>query len=138
MVRRLLLLGSSLDTDASMRAALERLSEHGAAAWLTPIRRFPSDDRSQREYYNALVAWRHAGDDAQAFACIRQLEAALGRDRDNPDEVAIDIDVLARFADERWQAYPHAQEKGEFDRALVIALLREAGVEVMQTPQGDV
>lgn len=137
-VRSLLLLGSNLDSDASMQAALAQLAGHGTATLLTPIRRFPSDDGSRREYYNALVAWCHAGENAQMLACIRQMEQALGRDRGNPDEVAIDIDVLARFVDGRWLACPHALEKGEFRRTLVNALLREAGVDVIQAPQGRI
>lgn len=136
--RWLLLLGSNQDSDASMRAALAQLAVHGAATLLTPIRRFPSDDGRRRDYYNALVQWNHAGDDAQMPARIRQMEQALGRDRGNPDEVAIDIDVLARFVDDRWHVHPHAMEKREFDRALVIVLLREAGIDIIQTPQGKV
>lgn len=137
-VRWLLLLGSNLDSDASMHAALARLAAQGSAMLLTPIRRFPSDDGSRREYYNALVEWQHAGDDSPMLACIRQLELELGRDRGNPDEVAIDIDVLARRVDDRWHAHPHAMEKHEFERALVIALLGEAGIDVIKTPQGKV
>lgn len=121
------MLGSSLPTAGRLHAALAAL---GDAAWLTRVQRFAADDASPRQFYNALAQWQVDGDDDAVRARIRDIEAVLGRDRADPREVAIDIDLLARRADGQWQAWPHAQAKGEFARPLVQRLLREAGVAV--------
>ncbi len=125
--RWLLLLGSSLPMPERLHAALAAL---GDAAWLTSVQRFAADDDSPRQFYNALAQWQVAGDADAVRARIRDIEAALGRDRADPHEVAIDIDLLARRVDGQWQAWPHALAKGEFARPLVQGLLREAGVVV--------
>jgi 7,8-dihydro-6-hydroxymethylpterin-pyrophosphokinase len=139
MARRwLLLLGSNLGTDACMRAALEQLAARGPTALLTPIQRFPSDDGSAAEYFNALVAWQVAGDHAGALRQLKRMEQALGRGSDGPMQVTIDIDLLAEQIDGHWQADPHALEKHEFDRAMVLALLQQAGVAVLQSLPGRV
>lgn len=125
--RWLLLLGSSLPGPERLHAALAALGEAG---WLTGVQRFAADDASPRQFYNALAQWHVAGDADTVRSRIRDIEAALGRDRDNRHEVAIDIDLLAHWADGQWQVWPHAQAKGEFSRPLVQGLLREAGVVV--------
>jgi len=130
-VRWLLLLGSSRATDTLLREALQQLGAHGAARLLTPIQRFPADDGSELAFYNALAEWTPADDSLDAQARIRHIESALGRDRSRSDEVAIDIDLLARFADGQWHAHAHALDKHEFARALVRGLLRQAGVDVV-------
>jgi 7,8-dihydro-6-hydroxymethylpterin-pyrophosphokinase len=142
-VRWLLLLGSSRAADTLLHEALHQLGElHGAARLLTPIRRFPADDGSDLAFYNALAEWTPADDRLDAQARIRQIEAALGRDRSRDDEVAIDIDVLARFTHGQWRAHPHALDKHEFARPLVRGLLQQAGVDVVcrtppPTPDAD-
>lgn len=114
-----------------MRAAIVELGERGSANWLTPIERFAADDGSARQFYNALAAWDVTDTHAGAQAQVRQIELALGRDRTRSDEVAIDIDLLACWVDGAWVAHAHAQDKREFDRALVQRLLRQAGVLVV-------
>lgn len=140
--RWLLLLGSSRTTDALLREAVQRLGRNGAARLLTPIRRFPADDGSGLAFYNALAEWTLADASLDARARIRDIESALGRDRNRAGEVAIDIDLLARFADGQWRAHAHALDKHEFARALVRGLLQEAGVKVVlptdrQAPNAD-
>lgn len=125
--RWLLLLGSSRAEDASLRAALQRL---GATTLLTPVQRFPADDGSARQFYNALAEWRVTDADGSAREQIRQVELALGRDRTRVDEVAIDIDLLAQWVGGQWCAHAHALDKHEFERALVLGLLRQAGVTI--------
>lgn len=127
----LLLLGSSRDDDGPLRAALEQLGRCGTARWLTPIRRFPADDDSGLMFYNALATWQPIHGEAEAHAEIRRIEAALGRDRRRRDEVAIDIDLLARLSGQCWQAHAHARDKREFDRPLVRTLLQQAGMTVV-------
>jgi len=133
--RWLLLLGSSRATDTLLREAVQRLGEDGATRLLTPIRRFPADDDSGLAFHNALAEWTPADGSLDAQARIRDIEAALGRDRSRDDEVAIDIDLLARFTHGQWRAHPHALDKHEFARALVRGLLQQAGVDVVcRTP----
>jgi len=127
----LLLLGSSRDDDGPMRAALAQLERCGSARWLTPIRRFPADDGSGLLFHNALAAWQAACGETEAYAEIRRIETALGRDRGRRDEVAIDIDLLARLSGGQWQAHAHARDKREFARLLVRALLLQAGITVI-------
>lgn len=126
--RWLLLLGSSRDDSTLMHAALHHLAGCGTASWLTPIQRFPADDHSDLVFYNALATWLPADERMDASTEIRRIEAVLGRDRNRQDEVAIDIDLLACFADQAWQACAHAVDKGEFERPLVRGLLQQAGV----------
>jgi len=129
-VRWLLLLGSSRATDTLLREALQQLGEDGTARLLTPIQRFPADDGSDLAFYNALAEWTPLDDRLDAQARIRHIEAALGRDRSRDDEVAIDIDLLARFSHGQWRAHAHALDKHEFARALVRGLLQQAGVDI--------
>lgn len=129
--RWLLLLGSSRTTDTLLREAVQRLGKDGTARLLTPIRRFPADDGSDLVFYNALAEWTLADDSLDAQARIRDIESALGRDRSRDDEVAIDIDLLARFTHGQWRAHAHALDKHEFARALVRGLLQQAGAEVV-------
>lgn len=128
--RWLLLLGSSRDDDGPMREALEQLDRCGTARWLTPVRRFPADDGSGLAFHNALATWQPACGETEAHAEIRRIEAALGRDRGRRDEVAIDIDLLARLSGRQWQAHAHARDKREFARPLVRMLLLQAGITV--------
>lgn len=138
MARRwLLLLGSSLDSDTCMRAALERLATCGLTTLLAPIQRFPSDDGSTAEYFNALVEWHGDDDHATTLRQLKQMEQVLGRDRGHPAQVTIDIDLLAEHVAGRWQADPHALEKHEFNRAMVTTLLQQAGVVVVPSLPGD-
>ncbi len=135
-LRWLLLMGSSCADDALMREASTQLGARGSASWLTPMRRFAADDGSARQFYNALLTWEVVDSSDGAQAQIRQIELALGRDRTRSDEVVIDIDLLACFIDGQWRARAHAQDKGEFDRALVRGLLRQAGVTVVRDDAG--
>jgi 2-amino-4-hydroxy-6-hydroxymethyldihydropteridine diphosphokinase len=128
--RWLLLLGSSLPTDERLRAALDRLAELGTPTPLTAIEQFPSHSGGG-PYYNALVRLDTALDRTALRERLRTLEAMLGRRRDGPGEVAIDVDLLAHHIDGCWQADTHAQAKGEFVREPVATLLRQAGVEVV-------
>lgn len=128
--RWLLLLGSSRDDAGTMHAALRQLAANGSARWLTAVQRFPADDRSGLMFYNALATWQPAGGE-EPQAAIRRIEAALGRDRSRRDEVAIDIDLLACGTGTAWRAYPHAVDKGEFERPLVRDLLQQAGVAIV-------
>lgn len=141
-VRWLLLLGSSRTTDTLLHEAVQQLGQDGAVRLLTPIRRFPADDGSDLAFYNALAEWAPADDSLDAQARIRDIESALGRDRSRDDEVAIDIDLLARFTHGQWRAHAHALDKQEFARALVRGLLQQAGVDVVlrttrSTPDTD-
>jgi 7,8-dihydro-6-hydroxymethylpterin-pyrophosphokinase len=131
--RWLLLLGSNLDTDVRVRSALARLAARGTATLLTPIRRFTSDNGDPRRYYNALVDWCAADGGGRMPAFAHRLEHELGRQRDMSEEVAIDIDLLASFVDGQWHADAHALDKRAFARASVVALLREAGIDVLMT-----
>lgn len=129
-LRWLLLLGSSRDDDRLMRDALKQLGSSGTSSWVTPIQRFPADDDSGLVFYNALATWHPTDEETNVQTEIRRIESELGRDHSRRDEVAIDIDLLACFADEQWYAHAHAEEKREFDRPLVRTLLEQAGVVV--------
>jgi 7,8-dihydro-6-hydroxymethylpterin-pyrophosphokinase len=133
----LLLLGSNQPTDACVRAALAALAAQGRATLLAPIRRFPSDSGDRSQYYNALLEWSPLDAAAPMPALARRLEQELGRDRGHPDEVVIDIDVLATRVDGQWRAHPHAMQKREFVRPSVSALLREAAVEVLMSTRSE-
>lgn len=127
--RWLLLLGSSLPTDACMQRALVRLGALGAVRAVTPVRRCPSyDGTPDRWYFNALAELDATLDRTALHARLRAIEAELGRRRDVPGEVAIDLDILARHAGGGWQADAHALAKGDLDHPITQTLLQLAGI----------
>lgn len=129
--RWLLLLGSNLEHDAVVREALHRLSDIGPVEKLTGIRRFEAYGSSPGSYYNVLVQLHAAAGRHDVMTGIKALERALGRNPATAGRVDIDIDVLACVGDDgQWVADPHAVAKQEFTRAPVIALLREAGIDL--------
>lgn len=125
----LLLLGSTLADDERVHAALRALAELGPARLLAPIRHGPGSGDARRSYFNALVEIHHDGDAAQLVAACKAIERRLGRRRD-VDEVAIDIDLLARWSDGAWRADAHALAKGEFGQPHALALFADAGITV--------
>jgi 2-amino-4-hydroxy-6-hydroxymethyldihydropteridine diphosphokinase len=133
----LLLLGSNRPTEATLRMALARLAELGPVSVLAPIQRFPADSGTGGDYFNALARWQMAGALPDVVARLKALESALGRTHKRADDVAVDIDVLAAQVNGTWLATPHALDKGEFGRATVAALLRQAGVEVRNAAPGE-
>ena len=127
--RWLLLLGSTLDSDERIHAALRELQSLGDVALRAPIQHGPGSRDARRCYFNALVEVVFDGDADALIAALKVIETRLGRRRDG-DEVAIDIDLLAREVGGIWCADAHALDKGEFEQAHAVALLRAAGVEV--------
>ena len=131
MARRwLLLLGSNLVSDASLREALVRLAALGEVTALTGIRQLPANNGGGRDYHNTLVVLavdRDMQPDALASQ-LKRIESGLGR---HPgDEVAIDIDILAMAEGARWKVDAHALAKREFEHAPATTLLAEAGISV--------
>ena len=127
--RWMLLLGSTLASDERVHEALRELSVLGLVRLCAPIRHGPGSRDPRRSYFNALVEIAFEGDAKALVTALKAIEANLGRRRDEA-EVAIDIDLLARWVDARWQADPHALAKGEFAQAHTIALLADAGIEI--------
>ena len=127
--RWLLLLGSTLESDERIHAALRELRSLGDVALRAPIQHGPGSRDARRSYFNALVEVLFDGDAEGLVAALKAIEMRLGRNRAS-HEVAIDIDLLASQVDGIWRADAHALEKGEFEQAHAIALLRAAGVEI--------
>ena len=130
--RWLLLLGSTLESDERIHAALRELQSLGEVALCAPIQHGPGSRDARRSYFNALVEVVFDGDAEGLVAALKAIEARLGRNRAS-QEVAIDIDLLASQVDGIWRADAHALEKGEFKQAHAIALLRAAGMEIDST-----
>lgn len=127
----LLLLGSSRPDDHCLRNALVQLAAFGPVQVLTPVTRFPSyTGEPDRWYFNALATIQSPWDRAGLHAALRAIEAALGRRRDVPGEVAIDLDILARRDAHGWHADAHALAKGDLAHPTTCALLRAAGIDV--------
>lgn len=126
----LLLLGSNRDGEVQVRQAMLKLVDLGAPRALTPIRAFEADGSGEGEFHNALVQLDAGADRQRLEAALKQIEQAMGRRHDDQAEVVIDIDILARQHDGRWQPDPHARDKGEFMRVPVRALLEQAGIEL--------
>ncbi len=131
--RWLLLLGSSLPTDAGVQRALVALGALGVVRAVTPVQRFPSyTGEPGRWYFNALAVLENAQGRAALHAQLRAIEAHLGRRRDVPGEVAIDLDILASDDGCGWQADAHALAKGDLDHPTTRSLLALAGVGKIQ------
>ncbi|MBX3690187.1 2-amino-4-hydroxy-6-hydroxymethyldihydropteridine diphosphokinase [Dokdonella sp.] len=127
--RYLLLLGSTRSDDGHVRAALHDLANLGAVKLCAPIQHGPGSRDPRRMYFNALAELEFDGEAAALVAALKAIEAGLGRQRGSA-EVAIDIDLLARWVDARWLADPHALAKGEFVQAHTRALLGAADIDI--------
>lgn len=130
MTSWLLLLGSNRDGEARVREAILKLVPLGDVRALTPIRTFAADGDGDGEFHNALVQVDAASTGQALKAQLMAIEDAMGRDRKDSHHVAIDIDILAHRENTNWQPDPHAQEKGEFARASVQALLHQAEITI--------
>lgn len=129
MTRRwLLLLGSNLPEDDTLRAAQERLGCAGSVQALTPIEHLRPASGPGSWYFNSLVALDSDLPRERLREVLRQIEVELGRDRSDPARVAIDIDLLGWQQDGTWQGDPHALNKGELSRWPATHLLEVAGV----------
>ncbi len=123
----LLLLGSNA-SEARVREAILKLVPLGAVRALTPIRQFSADGDGVGEFHNALVQLDQAPERASLDSRLKSIEHSMGRDRGDAAKVAIDIDILAHQQDGIWRVDPHARDKGELHRAMVQALLEQAGI----------
>lgn len=126
----LLMLGSNLDSDERVHAALAALRALGPAAPVTAIRRLSAHgDTDAPDYYNVLATLESGLDRTTLIANLKRIEHELGRVCDS-GRVAIDIDVLACRDGTRWLADPHAVEKGDLDQPSTPVLLHEAGMSI--------
>lgn len=130
MTSWLLLLGSNRDGEARVRDAILKLVPLGAVRALTPIRIFAADGSGEGEFHNALVQIDQAPGREELEPCLKAIENAMGRDHSDAQSVVIDIDILACGDGHAWQPDRHAQEKGEFARATVQALLSQADIRI--------
>lgn len=129
MARRwLLLLGSNLPEDDTLRAAQGRLGTPGSVQALTPIVHLRPASGSGPRYFNALLILDSTLSRDDLRETLRRIELELGRDRSDQARVAIDIDLLGWQQDGAWRADPHALAKGEFSRWPATHLLEMAGV----------
>lgn len=129
MTRRwLLLLGSNLPEDNTLRAAQERLGSLGAMQALTPIEHLRPASGTGPRYFNALLVVDSTLSRDELREALRRIESELGRDRSDRARVAIDIDLLGWQQDGAWRADPRAMAKGEFSRWPATHLLEMAGV----------
>jgi 2-amino-4-hydroxy-6-hydroxymethyldihydropteridine diphosphokinase len=126
----LLLLGSNLDSDARVHAALAALRKLGPAACVTAVRRLPAHgDAGAPDYHNVLATLESALDRTTLVANLKRIERELGRERGS-GRVAIDIDLLASRDGARWVVDPHALEKHDIKKPPAPLLLREAGIDI--------
>lgn len=126
----LLMLGSNLDGDERVHAALAALRALGPAAFATVILRLPAHgDASAPDYYNALAILESGLDRTALVTNLKRIERELGRVHGS-GRVAIDIDLLARRDGGRWIADPHALEKNDIGKPPAPLLLREAGIDI--------
>lgn len=125
----LLLLGSNAGA-ARVREAILKLVPLGAVQALTPVRQFDADGDGVGQFHNALVQLDQAPDREALEQQLKAIENSMGRVHKDPLNIAIDIDILARLLGKNWQADPHARDKGELHRAMVQALLTQAGITI--------
>ena len=82
----------------------------------------------------ALALLEEHGPDARLLAGGHSLLPMMKLRLASPEYV-IDIDPLAREVDGIWHADAHSLDKGEFEQAHAIALLRAAEIEIGTTPR---
>lgn len=124
----LLLLGSNQPDDGTLRAAQERLGSLGAVQALTPIEHLRPASGKGPWYFNTLIALHSELPRDGLRESLRRIEIELGRDRREPDIVAIDIDLLGWQQHDLWHADAHALAKGEPTRWPTTHLLKLAGL----------
>lgn len=124
----LLLLGSNDPDDARLWQALQRLAEFGRVDCLG-VHHLPPREGEGAWFYNALVRFETGLAAPELKVVLRAIEVALGRDRNTPLQVAIDIDILACDR-QGWLADRHAQDKGDLTGWPASQLLAEAGLQV--------
>ena len=125
-------LGSDDADAAPITAALAALATLGRVASLTGLRRSPDAEGAARWFTNRLVRLDTPLARDELVDQLQRIERNLGRLEDS-DAVPIDIDLLAcdtNAADksDAWQLDHYAADKGEQCRAHVLALLKEAGI----------
>lgn len=126
----LLMLGSNLDDDARIHAALAALARLGPTRLASRIVRLPAyGGASTHDYYNALATLESGLERAALVADLKRIERELGRERGS-GRVAIDIDLLAQREGDRWIADSHAVDKGDLAQPPTRLLLAEAGISV--------
>ncbi|MBS7458050.1 2-amino-4-hydroxy-6-hydroxymethyldihydropteridine diphosphokinase [Coralloluteibacterium stylophorae] len=129
----LLLLGSNLDTSATVEVALARLGELGAVRALSPVRRMRARSGTGPDYFNVLATLASALDEAVLEPRLKAIEADLGRER-GAARVAIDIDVLASRRAAGWYPGAAARRKREAEQTPARELLAEAGIVLLDAP----
>lgn len=128
----LLVLGSDDADAAPITAALAALATLGRVASLTGLRRSPDAEGADRWFTNRLVRLDTPLARDALVEQLQRIERDIGR-LEHSDAVPIDIDLLACDANaadngDGWQLDPYAADKGEQRRAHVLALLKEAGI----------
>lgn len=125
----LLLLGSNRDSDQSVRQAITALAQVGSVQLLGAIEHLPPNQGNGAWYYNALLSLCSDLPAPALVSALQRIEQALGRDRSTPDSVAIDIDLLARYA-QGWVADAHAQTSGKLEQRSTLKLLADNAIRV--------
>lgn len=126
------MLGANEDGEAQLRRAMVRLAMLGPTTALA-VRQLPPRSGEGGWFANALVVLDSALPEDSLRPALRQIEQDLGRNRQTPARVAMDIDVLARRGED-WIADAHAGDKGEIAAYPASLLLAEAGVRIRLTP----
>lgn len=129
----LLMLGSNLPSGHIIEQALARLSEIGAIQTLGDVQHLPPRSGEGSWYFNALVILDGGFAEDVVRQSLRVIEQSLGRDRTTSSQVAIDIDVLARYQS-GWIADRHALEKNELGQYPACKLIEDAGLTIQQEP----
>ncbi len=93
MARVYLGLGSNCRREDSLRSALARLRREFPDLRCSPVYESEAEDAIGGPYLNLAVALETRMPVAELKACLRGIEAALGRQRGQP-AVVIDIDIL--------------------------------------------
>lgn len=125
----LLLLGSNLGSDQTLRQAIAALAQVGPVQLLGTIEHLPPNQGDGPWYYNALLSLRSDLPTPALVSNLQRIEQALGRDRTSPDIVTIDIDLLARYI-QGWVADTHAQTSGKLEQRSTIKLLVDNAIRV--------
>lgn len=132
----LLFLGSNADSDEVIQRALHSLAALGKVTQFD-VEHLPPRSGSGAWYFNALAIVEHKKSAQDLRQSLRAIEQALGRNRQTPEVVAIDIDVLAFRHGNDWLADAHALEKGELETYPVQGMLSKAGITIHCESTGE-
>lgn len=94
MARIYLSIGSNFNREKNIKSALQELKQQFGKCQLSSVYQNPAIDGKGGDYFNLVAGFDAELEVLELFTLFRAIEATLERDRSNPNQVSIDLDIL--------------------------------------------